>query len=332
MSRVLIAFGVCRADQYANCTQSPGNVSRDRISYRLLLTSMPASASEIARFEDLMRQIQLPGGVFRTTSPVRFQDLDLFLNDALERCFAPADSLDVHDWAASDCSTSAAWFQMLRRSFSQVRLTASDLNLYLIEARLEAGDYYIFDAAGEALQYVRPPFVIRMSTPEPRLLLANRLLRAQALARLARLREQGLSNVSSLEFGDCEELRQPPYIFRKIPMLHPTAEMLRRSNTAFHIERHSVFEPLAQPCDVIRTMNIFNLSYFGQDRLRQGVACVWRSLKPGGIWIVGRTVEADPPLHHVSLLARTEHGFVLSGRHVQKSEVEDLALAFRVET
>ena len=305
---------------------------QDRISYRLLLTSIPPSASEIARFEDLMRQIRLPSGIFRTTAPDRFRELDLFLNGVLERSFAPSTSLDVHDWAASDCSTSAAWFQTLRGSFPQARLTASDLSLYLVEARLPGGDSYIFDAAGEALQYVRPPFVIRMSIPEPRFLLGNRLLQARALARLARLREQGLGSVATLEFGESDELHQPPFVFRKLPMLHPSAEMLRRSSTAFRIERHSVFEPLAQPGDVIRTMNIFNLGYFDPDRLRQGVAGVWRSLRPGGMWIVGRTVQPDPPVHHASLMVRTEQGFALHERHVQKSEIEDLALEFRVET
>ena len=136
--------------------------------------------------------------------------------------------------------------------------------------------------------------------------------------------------MASLEFGESDELHRPPYVFRKLPMLHPSAEMLRRSNQAFRIEQHSVFEPLAQPCDVIRTMNIFNLGYFPPERLHQGIASVWQSLKPGGIWIVGRTVEAQPPLHHTSLLVRTDHGFAVHERHVQKSEIEDLALAFRM--
>jgi hypothetical protein len=293
---------------------------------------MPPSPAEIARFEDLMRQIQLPSAIFRTTAPDRFLELDVFLNRLLQGYFAPSTSLDVHDWAASDCSTSAAWFHTLRQIFPQARLTASDLSLYLVEARFPASDSYIFDAAGEALQYVRPPFVIRMSIREPRFLLGNRLVQAFALARLTRLRKQGLLNVAALKFGEGDEVRQPPLVFRKIPMLHPTAVMLQRSNPAFQIERHSVFDALVKPCDVIRTMNIFNLGYFDQDHLRQGVATIWRSLKAGGIWIVGRTVEAAPPLHHASVLVRTEQGFLMHERHVEKSEIEELALAFRAET
>ncbi len=326
MNRFLVDFGVSRPDQYVN-----RNTPEPRISYQLLRTSIPPSEAEIARFEYLMREMRLPSGVFRTTAPSRFREFDTFLNGILTRIFPSATVLEVHDWAASDASASAGWFHTLRRSFPNARLTASDLSLYLVEARASADDCYIFDATGEVLQYVRPPFVIRLSRPEPRLLLANRLLRRSALYRLARMRQEGLPNVASLDFGESDELHKPPYSFRKIPMVHPTAELLRRSNPAFRIERHSVFESLAYPCDVIRTMNIFNTGYFEQERLRQGAQSVWRSLKPGGVWIVGRTIEADPPEHHASVLVRTADRFHLHERHVEKSEVEDLALALRLD-
>jgi hypothetical protein len=78
-------------------------------------------------------------------------------------------------------------------------------------------------------------------------------------------------------------------------------------------------------------MNIFNPGYFGQDRLREGAISVWRSLKPGGIWIVGRTVEKDRPVHHASVLVRAGHGFALHERYMQKSDMEGLALALRLD-
>jgi hypothetical protein len=275
-----------------------------------------------------MREMQLPSGVFRTTAPGRFRELDEFLNGVLAQVFSPADALDVHDWAASDASASAAWFHTLRRTFPDVRLTASDLSLYLVEVRSSSGDSYIFDATGDVLQYVRPPFVIRMSIPEPRFLFANRFLRKRALDRLAKLK---LPSLATLNFADGDEIHKPPYTFCKIPLIHPAAESLRRSNPAFRVERHSVFEALAAPCDVIRTMNIFNAGYFDGDRLQEGARSVWRSLKRGGIWIVGRTVEAEPPVHNASVLVRGERGFSLRERHVEKSEMENLALALRLD-
>jgi hypothetical protein len=328
MSRFLVDFGVCRPEQYANGNQPSHGPLQDRISYQLLRTSIPPSDAEIARFEDLMRQMQLPSGIFRTTAPDRFREFDNYLNGILSTVFPADTALDVHDWAASDCSAAAAWFHILRQAFPQAHLTASDLSLYLVEASSDSGDCYIFDATGAVLQYVRPPFVIRLSTPEPRFLWVNRLLRSRALARL---QAHGLNGVASLEFAATEELHQPPFVFRKLSMVHPAAETLRIANSAFRVERHSVFEVLARPADVIRSMNIFNTGYFDEERLRQGAVSVWRSLKPGGIWIVGRTVESSPPRHHASVLLRSDHGFALRERNVQKSEVEDLALALRLD-
>jgi hypothetical protein len=331
MSRFLVDFGVCRLDQYVPGDRSAEVLLEPRISYQLLRTSIPPSAAEIARFEDVMWQLRLPSGVFRTTAADRFRDFDIYLNGILSRAFSQRPSLDVHDWAASDASASAAWFHTLRSAFPEARLTASDLSLYLIEARSAGGDAYIFDATGEVLQYIRPPFVIRMGMPEPRRLLANRLLRKWAFERLARMRQNGLPSIAELDFADNDELRRPPYMFCKIPMVHPSAETVRRSNPAFRVLQHSVFEPLTEPADVIRTMNIFNRGYFGEDRLRQGAGSVWRSLKRGGIWVLGRTLGANPPVHHASVLVRTDHGFDLQERHVEKSEVEDLALAPRLD-
>ena len=326
----MFKLGVYREDQYEQTSGFTAWLRRNRVSYQLLRTSTPPSPAEIARFEELSRQILMPSGVYRMTTPQRFRDFNQFLNRILRRHFGPV-ALNVHDWAASDCGTSAAWFLSLTEQFPQATLTASDLNLYLTEARLTEGGTYIFDANGAPLQYIKPPFVIRMSPPEPRLLLGNRLLQAGAEARLARLRAQGELKVAELEFQGNEELRRGPFVFRKISMIHPTAEALRQATRAFAIQRHSIFDPLAEPGDVIRTMNILNVAYFDRDRLSLAARNVWRSLKPSGIWIVGRTIEENPPLHHASVMIRTTQGFQLLERHVEKSEVEDLALALRLD-
>jgi hypothetical protein len=326
----MFKLGVYRPDQYGQSSGFGAWLRKNRVSYQLLRTSVRPSAAEIARFEQLSRHILMPSGVFRMTAPNRFRELDRFLSGVLERHFGQR-PLDVHDWAASDCSTSAAWYQVLVQAFPQATLTASDLNLYLTEAQLPGGGTYIFDGNGDPLQYIRPPFVIRISPPEPRLLLGNRWLQARAESRLAQLRERGELKVAGLEFKGDEELHRPPYVFRKISMIHPAAESLRLSAAAFRIQRHSVFDPLAQPSDVIRTMNILNVSYFDRERLSLAARNVWQSLKPSGIWIVGRTLEEDPPLHHASVLIRTGEGFRLIERHVEKSEVEDLVLALRLD-
>ena len=325
----MFKLGVYRADQYGKASKFGAWLRKNRVSYQLLRTSAQPSPAEIARFERLSQQILMPSGVFRMTRPDRFRELEQFLNRVLERHFRQR-ALDIHDWAASDCSTSAAWYQVLVKEFPQAALTASDLNLYLMEARLPDGGTYVLDSNGAPLQYIRPPFVIRISPPEPKFLIGNRLLQQRAEARLARLRERGELNVAGIEFNGDEEVRRPPYVFRKIPLVHPLAAALDRSSPSFRIQRHSVFEPLSKPADVIRTMNILNVSYFDSARLTAAAPNVWQSLKPAGLWIVGRSITEDPPLHHASILRRSARGFEPLERYEEKSEIEDLALALRV--
>jgi hypothetical protein len=81
---------------------------------------------------------------------------------------------------------------------------------------------------------------------------------------------------------------------------------------------------------VIRTVNVLNRDYFSDSRLSDAVRAVWESLTPGGVWMVGRTVAESEGIHHASILRKTETGFELLGRHIEKSEVEDLALALSV--
>ena len=44
-------------------------------------------------------------------------------------------------------------------------------------------------------------------------------------------------------------------------------------------------------------MNIFNRAYFSEEQLAAGAAAMFDSLEPGGIWIVGRTLEDDLTNH-----------------------------------
>ena len=78
--------------------------------------------------------------------------------------------------------------------------------------------------------------MIRISPPEPRLLLGNRWLQARAESRLAQLRERGELKVAGLEFKGDEELHRPPYVFRKISMISS-----RRGVRCVCLRRRSVF-------------------------------------------------------------------------------------------
>jgi hypothetical protein len=328
----MLSLGICRHEEYPK-TDRLGMLSlrRNHYSYGLLRTSIPASFREVEIFEKVMRQVIHSNGVNRTTSLGRFRDLDLFLNRILQEHFDKSEALEIQDWAASDASTSMQWFRALTGSFPHARLTASDLNLFLIEARGPEGDVYIFEANGEPLQRIRPPFVIDLNRPPQMHKPVVLFLRARAKAALARFKQQGKLDFLSPKVGAGQDSEnRTPFDVREISLIHPTAAALSRATDSFRIERHSIFEPLARPCQVIRTMNILNRCYFSSSQLVEAAGSVWKSLSPGGIWIVGRTIHEPPPVNHASILIKTGGGFEVLSRHLEKSDIEDLILAVGV--
>lgn len=318
----MFRLGVCREDQYQ---AGSGGDWEDRIALTLLRMPVPASPLQISLFESAMLHLRLSNGVFRTTFPGRFRALDGPINDLLAGRFERAQPLHVEDWGASDCLTSTEWLSGLMARFPRVTLTASDLTMFLIEAALPDGSAFVIEAGMEPIQYIHPPFVIRLSVPEPRRLVLNRFLAWRARRRLRNLRKLWHFPENWLN-SESESFEQPPFVFRKVPLVHPIARALAASSPAFSLRRHSVFEAAERPCDVIRTMNILNLSYFPRERLVEGCRAVASSLKEGGVWIVGRTSSGEADKHNVSVLIREATSFRLLERLGTGSEIEDLAL------
>lgn len=329
----MFKLGIYRLDQFQTITPATGwfslrrQFSRNRIGFHLFRTQIPATAKEIALFEEAIPLVRLSSGVYRTTYRGRFRGFDEELNILLAAQFETGRALCVEDWAASDCMASSEWAASLFARFPASTLTASDLTLFLVEVCLPGKKSFIVEANGELLQYIRPPFVIRLNPPEPKLLVVNSFLERRARAKYQAIRKSWSVPADWLDSEEGATFEQPPWVFRKIPLIHPDAMTLRHASTRFTIRKHSVFDRGDRQCDVIRTMNIFNLSYFSKDRLVEGVRAVWNSLLPGGIWIVGRTVQETPPVHHASVFLREASGFRLIHRFGPGSEIESLVLA-----
>jgi hypothetical protein len=325
----MLQFGICSVDRFR--PPASGRLGHlrtalrpHRVSLQLLRTGTPPSPRELAVFEHLVVEILGGNGVYRTTYRGRFADVDPAVNALLLARFGRDAAVAAHDWAASSCLTSAEWAQTLFAALPRASLSASDLVLFLVEVTLPNGDVFVVEPHGHALQYIRPPFVIRLNPPEPFLFLINRLIGRRAAARLA---AHDVEIPDAWLDADDEELALPAARLRKMPVTHADARALAAADPRFRICRHSAFEPLAEPADVIRTMNIFNRDYFAAGRLADGVRAVWSSLRPGGIWIVGRTLEKKRRRNDVTIFAKSEHGFDVVERLGAGSEMEALVLS-----
>src|SRR5262249_13151701 len=151
--------------------------------------------------------------------------------------------LVVEDRAASGCGTSLEWAETLFALFSRARFEASDLVLFLIlvEDR-ESGERFIVEQDGAPLQYVRPPFVIRMSPPEPLMIPVNWCLYQSARRKWRKARGAWPLPKSWTQGPEQETLDRGRYLLRKLPLIHPRALATARTDPRFTIRSRSVFE------------------------------------------------------------------------------------------
>ncbi len=302
-------------------------LSKSRVS--LCLLEPGKWPAEAAVFERLMPLVRLSNGVYRTTFRRRFRNLDPVVNGVLAKRFSSSDTVVIQDWAASACLTSAEWAESLFPLFPRMQFEASDLILFLIAARdKQSGEVFVAEQDGRPVQYVRPPFVIRMDPAEPWLLFVNRIGYLWARSRWRKARRLWPLPNAWLEHPHCEDsLEREGYQVRKLSLIHPSALALARTDARFSISRHSIFERATAPCHVIRSMNILNRAYFSEQQLAQAARSVIQSLHSGGIWIVGRTTSEDPPVHDVTIFGKKTSGGLEAIEHIGSgSEIDSIAL------
>ncbi len=264
----------------------------------------------------------LPGGVTRETAPGRFREFDVQVQACLRNVFPGINPISVEDWASSTGITAAEWFLTLRKEFPAIIFTASDRLLYLIEVRrFGAIGTYVVQPDGAPIQYIRPPFVVSLARFQKPFWAVNRHIQQRALSEWQLvLRPQFRPPSHWDSVGDW--IIRTPFAMRKLSLIHPTAAEL--CSEQFRIRQHSVFESLLQPVDVIRTMNMFNRSYFDERQLQAGAAAVQASLRPGGVWIVGRTLAECPATHDATIFRKGVHSWQVLRRIGHGSEIEPL--------
>lgn len=312
----MLRFGIYTEQQYRRA----GPRRRDlgaQVAYSLLDVGNDPSDEQIAMFEDICFRLRTSNGTFRTSFPQRFIDLDAAASRWMSELFAPEARIQIQDRAASHCLTSNDWAQRIFGVYSHAEVEASDLILCLYELSLPSGETYIVEPGGEPLQYVRPPFVLSVRHREPRRYPLNLWLGGWARRRFRGLR---------LPEGWQQWETGPGYRVRRISCVHPRAATLAVRDPRFRVRTRSVFEVTPQACDVLRTMNILNRAYFAEDELVSAANAVFDSVRAGGLWIVGRTLEEDFS-NHATFFLRREDAWEILGRLGNGSDIEQLALA-----
>src|ERR1700730_3097004 len=309
----MLKFGIWNEDQYIRA-RDRRSLSGSRVSYSLLEVGENATEEEIQRFEGISSSLGTSNGTSRTTFCHRFRDVDAVTMRIVERIYRTDAELFIQDRAASHGLTSCELAEQIFRIFPRAEFEASDRVLYLIRLSLANGETYIVEPNGQPLQYIKPPFAVVLCPREPYRYPLNHLIAARAKWQFRHL---------SLADGWMDSGGGDGYRVDKMCCIHPQARSLRKRNPRFQIRMRSVFEH-TPGVDVLRTMNVLNKAYFSAERLVDAASAAFHSLRPGGIWIVGRTLEEDFS-NHVTFLRRHQEKWEVLDRIGSGSEMEEFA-------
>jgi len=321
----MVKFGIITQEQYLRLDQRQRRYSGAHVAYNLLSVGEQPSAEQIRVFEDVSFTLRTSNGTFRTTFRNRFEDVDRVALRWIGAFHASGSAILVQDRAVSHGLTSKEFAERIFECFPSAVFEASDLLLGLVELSV-GGEVYIAERSGTPLQYIKAPFVVPLYHQESWRYPWNRWVAGRARRRFDRLKlPSDWSTTQSTQSQQIPSQNGPGLGVRYIPYIHPEALALTRRNPNFRFCERSVFDVTPGACDVLRTMNIFNRAYFSEQQLTAGVAAVFQSLKPGGLWIVGRTLE-DDFTNHVTFFRRNEQGWEVLERIGSGSEMEALAL------
>jgi hypothetical protein len=311
----MLGLGIYQAEQYMRMG-SERRFAGPHVAYNLLRIGDSPSEDQIKLFEDISFTLRTSNGTFRTTFRNRFHDVDAACIDLLQRFFPTQSAIRVEDRAASHGLTSCEWAKRLLPIFPAAEIEASDLLLQLLELSIDGGEIFITEVDGTPLQSIKPPFVVSVHHAESWRNPVRRWAAARARKRFAAL---------GLPHAWIEQPQGSGYCVRPIPYIHPEAVALARSDSRFQFSRRSIFDRSPAPCHVLRTMNILNRAYFSTERLEEGYRAIFDSLQPGGIWVVGRSLEEDLT-NHATFFRRTEAGWEVLHRIGDGWELEQMAL------
>jgi hypothetical protein len=283
------------------------------VALSLLETGDPPTQEEILRFEEVSYNLRTSNGTTRMTFRNRMPEVDELALKLMRRSYQTEAALIVQDRAASTCLTSMEWAERLLPFYPKIQFEASDAMLHLFKITLITGQTYIVEANGQPLQFIQPPFAVCLCPREPLRFPLNHLVVAQARRRYRALAlPEDLSNPTNND----------EYRIDKISCVHPEAMSLSKKDLRFSIQPRSVFDR-SFGVDVLRTMNILNLAYFENETLIDSIQAAFQSVRPGGLWIVGRTHEEDRK-NHVTFFERTEKQWQVLERIGNGSEIEQL--------
>ena len=96
----------------------------------------------------------------------------------------------------------------------------------------------------------------------------------------------------------------------------------------FQLGQHDLLQPFKEKVDIIRAMNVLNLSYFSKDEFSQTICNLYKGLTENGFLITGSNQEAGTIVNG-GIYQKEKNGFLKVFNSGEGSPIESLLVNFR---
>jgi hypothetical protein len=241
--------------------------------------------------EIILENFSFSDGSYKKTHSGRFDEFDEKIINRLKDSFGTERKLLVHDLAVSDGRTSFDFFSKLQKIFSNLDFFASDKNMfaYVQTSFKNEERKMVTDEAGKILQIIFPPFVLNFYSSKRawRFKIKRAILYPINFIIINLFKAAFVRNIFFKAGGEK----------KKITLLQNKTIDLTRSKNNFHIQGYDLFQENPDKFDIIRAMNVVNLSYFTAKEIRKIAYNILNSLKEGGLFVVGSNKAAATPVN-----------------------------------
>jgi chemotaxis methyl-accepting protein methylase len=235
-------------------------------------------------------------GAYKRTYSARFEQFDQEISNILQRNFDLEQSITIHDAGVSDGRTAVDFFHKINQYFSQLKFTASDYNptiKIINKGRL----HLALTESNQLLEIFYPPFVFNIIKRDSyRHYPLNHAIRK--IIELFMVRPI------------LKDYKNGKLAAKKLFLFAPTAINLAKDNNNFNLAQHDILQDFTQQYNVIRAMNVLNLSYFTDEQFPTIVNNIFKGLKDNGLLITGSNQEADTTVDG-AVYKKSANGFEL---------------------
>lgn len=253
-------------------------------------------------------------GAYKRTYHNRFGSFDDQVLACLNRCLDPQQPFVFQDVAVSDGRTAVDFFQKIVLSYPNVQYVASDYNPLVYV--LESGDVKItLSGTGKVLETVFPPFVfggMRREKYYPINYLISSWVDFWVVSPL--LKQYKLGKMKAKE----------------LLLFAPQALKLAEHDLRFCLAQHDLLKPFKGSSDVIRAMNVLNLSYFSELEFLRVLGHIYDGLKESGVFITGSNQEAGTVVNG-GIYKKNKAGFEMIEQFGRGSPIAPLISTFQVK-